>query len=188
MSTEYYDDRYDDPYDEPDDRYDDPPYDEPDPEQEDAANNHGQDEVSIQQVLGAPKEKAMQNSIKVIARPQRGILASALNIGEFAQITVSGNANDNVGDIVLKTSIGVVNLTKPSVVYPTFYTPQVERLNTGDKLEITVGFTVEFENRIRDIVNSSGGTLIGGKVHAIKAVREATNWSLKESKDYVDAL
>lgn len=149
-------------------------------EVEDAANGHGQ-EVMMEEVLGKSKETTMHN-IKLTSRPHSGILASALNIGEFARIIVIASTADNVGDIVLKTSIGVVNVTKPSVLYPSFSTPKVERLNTGDKLEITVGFTTDFEKRIFDIAKNNN------KIWAIKEVREATNWGLKESKEYVDAL
>lgn len=157
----------------------------PDPEVEAAANNHGQDltfrEISIEDVLGKPKERTMNNNVKLIQRPQRGISASTLVMGEYARITAPSGTTDKVGDIVLKTGNGVVNLTTPSVIWPTFNLPQVERLNTGDSLEIIVGFTTEFEDRIRREAGVN-------KILAIKAVRETTNWGLKESKDYVDAL
>ena len=121
------------------------------------------------------------STIKVITRPVRGILAEDLNIGEYARIIGSGN----IEDIVLRTRNGVVNLSNPVTdfpSFPSFASLQVERLNTGDKLEITVGFTVDFEQRILDIAKNNN------KIMAIKAVREATQWGLKESKDYVESL
>jgi Ribosomal protein L7/L12 C-terminal domain len=136
------------------------------------------DDISIEEVLGIPKETTMNSNVKIIARPNIDLSAESLMVGEYARVTDSTNYN---GAIVLKTSKGVVNLTDPNVFWDQFTSPRVERLNTGDKLEITVGFTPEFENRIRIQANSN-------KIIAIKAVREATNWGLKESKDYVEAL
>lgn len=136
------------------------------------------EDISMEEVLGIPKEKTNMSTVKVIARPVRGILAEDLNIGEYARIIGSGN----IGDIVLRTRNGVVNLSNPVTDFPSFASPQVERLNTGDKLEITVGFTVDFEQRILDIAKNNN------KIMAIKAVREATQWGLKESKDYVESL
>lgn len=49
-------------------------------------------------------------------------------------------------------------------------------------MQISVGLTTDFEKRILDIANNNN------KILAIKEVREATNWGLKESKDYVDSL
>jgi hypothetical protein len=100
------------------------------------------EDISMEEVLGIPKEKTNMSTVKVIARPVRGILAEDLNIGEYARIIGSGN----IGDIVLRTRNGVVNLSNPVTDFPSFASPQVERLNTGDKLEITVGFTVEQQN------------------------------------------
>ena len=134
--------------------------------------------ISVEEILGIPKEKANMSTLKVISRPTTGLLASSLNIGEFARIIGTSSS----GDIVLKTRNGVVNLTNPSIEWPSFSAPHVERLNTGDKIEITVGFTANFEDRIRDIAKNDN------KIMAIKAVREATQWGLKESKDYVEAL
>jgi hypothetical protein len=136
------------------------------------------EDISMEEVLGIPKEKTNMSTVKVIARPVRGILAEDLNIGEYARIIGSGN----IGDIVLRTRNGVVNLSNPVTDFPSFASPQVERLNPGDKLEITVGFTVDFEQRILDIAKNNN------KIMAIKAVREATQWGLKESKDYVESL
>ena len=88
----------------------------------------------------------------------------------------------NLGDIVLKASAGVINITDPAANFGgPFGSPFVERLHTGDKLEITVGFTPEFEESIRSEARSN-------KIMAIKTVREATNWGLKEAKDYVESL
>jgi hypothetical protein len=126
------------------------------------------------------KERTMNNSVKVISVPTRGIIASSLNIGEYGRIV--GSLDPNAGDIVLKTSLGIVNISDPKFVWDSPFTePYVERLNTGDKVEITVGFTPEFEERIRRDAQNN-------KITAIKAVREATNWGLKEAKDYVEAL
>jgi hypothetical protein len=175
-----------------------------DPEQDDAANNHGQHEdettlcscgcntianvkrgeekpLTMEDILGIPKERIMNSNVKVISRPTKGISASTLKVGEYARITVIASYLDHVGDIVLKTVSSVVNISRPSADYPSFNTPQVERLNTGDKLEITVGFTAEFEERIRREAQSN-------KIMAIKSVREVTFWGLKESKDYVESL
>ena len=127
------------------------------------------------------KERTMNNNVKVISRPTKGISASTLNVGEYARIVTIASSTDSVGDIVLKTVSNVVNISRPSAYYQSFNTPLVERLNTGDKLEITVGFTAEFEERIRREAQSN-------KIMAIKSVREVTFWGLKESKDYVDSL
>ena len=133
--------------------------------------------ISMEEVLGIPKEKTNMSTIKLISRTTRGISADTLNIGEYARITDTVN----FGDIVLKTRNGAVNISKPAWEFPSFASPQVERLNTGDRLEITVGFTADFEDRIRTQARVN-------KIIAIKEVREATQWGLKESKDYVEAL
>lgn len=122
----------------------------------------------------------MNNNVKVISTPARGISASSLSIGEYGRIV--GN-HSHVGDVVLKAGTLVVNLSTPSIVWDSpFSAPFVERLKTGDKVEITVGFTPEFEECIRNEAQR------GNKIMAIKSVREATNWGLKEAKDYVEAL
>lgn len=129
------------------------------------------------------KERTM-NNIKVISVPTRGISANSLSIGEYGRIVGNPNIDQNVGDIVLKAAALVVNLSTPSKVWSSpFDAPQVERLKTGDKIEITVGFTPEFEERVRREAN--GGA---NKIMAIKLVREVTNWGLRESKDYVESL
>jgi hypothetical protein len=126
------------------------------------------------------KERTMNNNVKVISTPARGISASSLSIGEYGRIV--GN-HSHVGDVVLKAGTLVVNLSTPSIVWDSpFSAPFVERLKTGDKVEITVGFTPEFEECIRNEAQR------GNKIMAIKSVREATNWGLKEAKDYVEAL
>ncbi len=198
------------------DEYDDASY--ADPEQEDAANSHGlgdlyvdkpclvcgvvvytdgdslhrnavngdlhtcvkSESISMEDVLGKPKESTMKNTIKVISVPTRGISASALSVGQYARV-VGQIGTINLGDIILKTAQGVVNISDPSVQYGSFSSPFVELLKTGDKLEITVGFTSEFEESIRSQAK-------GNKIMAIKAVREATSWGLKEAKEYVDSL
>jgi len=142
-------------------------------------NFEGDGTISIEEVLGKPKENAMLSNVKVIARPVVGLIATSLAIGEYARITdVNGS---NLGDIVLQTRNGLVNITNPNCIWPTFASPLVERLNTGDKLEITVGFTTDFEQRITRIARDN-------KIAGIKAVREATNWKLLEAKNYVDGL
>ena len=62
-------DRADDMFEPYDDGLDYDYYEDYDPEQEDAANGHGQNETTIQQVLGAPKERTMNNNVKVISFP-----------------------------------------------------------------------------------------------------------------------
>lgn len=136
-------------------------------------------DITMEEVLGKPKKEKTMNNVKLVQHPQRGISASTLEIGEFARVTDGTGAD--VGDIVLKTINGLVNITNPGANPPSFYVPLVERLNTGDKLEITIGFTTDFEDRILREAKVN-------KIMAIKAVREATNWGLKESKDYVEAL
>ena len=127
------------------------------------------------------KECTTMNNIKVTSFPSHGISAHSLKVGEYARV-VGTVLKPYFGDIVLKTSKGVVNLTDPNTVWDVpLASPFVERLNTGDKLEITVGFTTDFEDRIRREAQSN-------KIMAIKAVREATNWGLKESKEYVESL
>ncbi len=125
------------------------------------------------------KERTM-NNLKVISFPARGISADSLKLGEYARV-VGGLGTRNLGDIVLKASAGVVNISDPASNFGPFGSPFVERLHTGDKLEITVGFTPEFEESIRSQAQSN-------KIMAIKAVREATNWGLKEAKEYVETL
>lgn len=137
-------------------------------------------ETTIQHVLGAPKEKTMNNNVKVISFPSRGISADSLKLGEYARV-VGMSGTINLGDIVLKASAGVINITDPASNFGPFGSSFVERLHTGDKLEITVGFTPEFEESIRSQARSN-------KIMAIKAVREATNWGLKEAKEYVESL
>lgn len=138
-------------------------------------------ECTMEDVLGKPKEKTMYSNIKVIARNVRGISVSALIVGEYARI-ISGSTG-NIGDIVLKTRNGVVNISNPQAEWPSFPAPEpeVERFNIGDKLEITVGFTADFDARILRIARDN-------KISGIKAMREETMWGLKESKDYVDGL
>jgi ribosomal protein L7/L12 len=135
------------------------------------------------------KERTMNNSVKVISVPSRGISANSLGIGEYGRVVGNPNIDSCVGDIVLKVAGLVVNLSTPSKTGESpFNSPQVERLKTGDKIEITVGFTPEFEENIRRIVQAGNGNGFSSKINAIKAVREATNWGLKESKDYVEGL
>jgi len=149
-----------------------------DPEVEDHRNDYM---PTMEYVLGKPKENTM-NNVKVIQRPTRGISAQSLKIGEFARIS-EPTGDSHIGDIVLKTRTNVVNITNPNVVWDSpFSSPFVERLNTGDTLQITVGLTTDFETRIRDIAKNNN------KILAIKEVREATNWGLKESKEYVESL
>lgn len=138
----------------------------------------------IKTIPSFAKERTMNNNIKVISVPTRGISANSLSIGEYGRIVGNPNIDQNVGDIVLKAAALVVNLSTPSKVWSSpFDAPQVERLKTGDKIEITVGFTPEFEERVRREAN--GGA---NKIMAIKLVREVTNWGLRESKDYVESL
>ena len=117
----------------------------------------------------------MINTIKLTQFPKRGISADSMKIGEYARIISSGH-------IVLKTTAGVIDLSDPTTVWTVpFSSPEVEQLRTGDKLEITVGMNTEFE---KDIVHLGRSN----KILAIKSVREATNWGLKEAKEYVEAL
>ena len=127
------------------------------------------------------KERTMNNNVKVISTSARGISASSLSIGEYGRIV--GKLDPREGDIVLKAGTSVVNLSNPELVWEesSFTMPFVERLNTGDKVEITVGLTADFETRIRTEASSN-------KIRAIKSVREATNWGLTEAKNYVDGL
>lgn len=121
------------------------------------------------------KERTMNNTIKLTQFPKRGISADSMKIGEYARIISSGH-------IVLKTTAGVIDLSDPATVWTDpFSSPEVEQLRTGDKLEITVSMNTEFEKDIAHIGRSN-------KISAIKAVREATNWGLKEAKEYVEAL
>jgi Ribosomal protein L7/L12 C-terminal domain len=123
------------------------------------------------------KERTMNTAIKLTQFQKRGISSETLSIGEYARIYPSLGAME----IVLKTSAGLINLSRPTAVYAPYNFPFVEKLNTGDKLEITVGMDEEFERNINQIGR-------GNKIAAIKAVREATNWGLKEAKDYVDSI
>jgi hypothetical protein len=128
------------------------------------------------------KENHMFNSVKVISRPSPlGINADSLNVGEYARVV--GLPEDRFfGNVVLKTRNGVVNISDPNAIWDLpFSMPQVERLNTGDKLEITIGFTAQIEQEIKNLKASN-------KIMAIKRVRELTNWGLSESKFFVDAL
>lgn len=162
---------------------------------DDYDDDHGQPveakDISIEEVLGwdtsvppapcavAPKpfakERTMNNTIKLTQFPKRGISAESLKIGEYARIISNGH-------IVLKTKAGVIDLSDPATVWTDpFSSPVLEKLNIGDKLEITVGMTTDFQQRIVDLGRSN-------KLSAIEAMREATNWGLKEAKDYVDSL
>ena len=105
----------------------------------------------------------MYSNIKLVARI--GLSAASLKVGEYATVTDGGLHR---GDIVLKTRNGIANLSDPSFCWDVFTSPHVERLNTGDKVEITVGFTTEFEISIRD-------EAVSNKITAIKRVREVTN-------------
>lgn len=103
-----------------------------------------------------------------------------LSIGEYGRV-LQDNL-DFAGHVVLRVNNYVVDLTNPKNVWEsTFTAPQVEKLNTGDKIEVTVGFTPEFTSRILSMARVN-------KINAIKEVREVTLWGLKESKDYVDQL
>jgi len=129
----------------------------------------------------------MLNTIKLTQFPKRGITADSLKVGEYGRV-IGTVGTLYLRDIVLKTKAGVVNLSDPSIVWDSpFSSPNVERLNTGDKLEITVGFDAAFEQRILDIAKGANGGF-ASKIDAIKEVREATNWGLKEAKDYVESL
>jgi Ribosomal protein L7/L12 C-terminal domain len=141
-------------------------------------------EARIEKIIPSfAKERTMNNNVKVISVPSRGISANSLSIGEYGRIVGNPNFCAYVGDIVLRLSGLVVNLSIPSKTWNSpFDAPQVERLKTGDRVEITVGFTPEFEADIRRTAKT------GNKILAIKAVREATSWGLKESKDYVEGL
>lgn len=142
-------------------------------------------DLTMEDILGklqpTTKENKMFSSVKVISRPSpRGINAVSLNVGEYARVV--GLPGDLCfGHIILKTLSGVVDISDPNSAWPPFAGPEVERLNTGDKLEITIGFTAQVEQEIRNL-------RVSNKISAIKKVREITNWGLKESKDYVDAL
>lgn len=140
--------------------------------------------ISMEDVLGKPKEKkTMKNNVKVVPRPAGfGIGASNLSVGEYGRVIASDGTY--TGDIVLRARGVVVNISNPEVTWDTsfsFTEPRVEKLTTGDKLEVTVGITAQFEARIVEMGQYN-------KISAIKEVREVTNWGLKEAKDYVEAL
>ena len=123
----------------------------------------------------------MFSNVKVISRPKAGTSASNLKIGEYGRIT-NPYSDAMVGDIVLKTRVGVISITNPNVCWDVpFAAPLVEPLSTGDKLEITMGLTTDFAERILREAKVN-------RIVAIKAVREATLWGLKEAKDYVEQL
>jgi hypothetical protein len=140
-------------------------------------------EISMEEVLGKPKENTMNNIVKFVPRPKSepsGISAFTLKVGEYGRVVGAGSY---AGHIVLKAREYVVDITNPNNIWLVndFTAPYVETLKTGDRLEITLGFTSEFVERIAKMAKEN-------KINAIKEVRTVTDWGLKESKEYVESL
>lgn len=115
--------------------------------------------------------------VKPIAVRDRGINSyDGLQLGEMGTI-MGGAFKDHV---VLRAYDVVVDLTSPNNTWrDSAWAPEVKKLNTGDVVEVTQGFTQATLDELRSIRSVN-------EINAIKRLREITNWGFKEAREYVD--
>ena len=113
-----------------------------------------------------------------VIRKANTISAHRMTVGQVGIIT---SPADQKGQPLMRTSLGFVSLSQPALRIEVGFGFEVELLTTGEKVMLTIGDEAS-DQRILDLMGK------GQKINAIKERREVSSESLKESKDYVEAL
>jgi hypothetical protein len=108
-----------------------------------------------------------------VTNRSKTIYAQRMTVGQIGIIS-GGKYN---GQPLMRTQDRFVLLTNPEIVYVDGGGYQVEVLEAGATVTLTIG-SVALDETLLDFLK------MGQKINAIKAHRKATGLRLKESKDY----